>query len=525
MLGGRYRSQPRDPVTGKRMNLAGRSLHEIEHRIEKVRTVKASLHFGDITMRQAGAELRPTVGMNLTVAYVWQRYVRGVSKQSEIIAATIWRHRLAPYFAEASLWDLSETRMREWLADLERHKLPSGKRGYSPSSKRAAWDFLRGAVMLAHRDGLISELPWGKFTVPDPKHPETERESTRDQVELLGLLQTARVIDDERARDWCDGIFAKIAFFGLTGLRQAEACGLSWSDIDLEREPRMMRIRRQAIPAWPRLEGQSKRPTTRPKNGPRDQQLHPNVEELLRARRALLQARGHYKEDGPVWPSAGGGKWRTTGQLMKPGAFRKIIKRSGLPNVERWVLHSMRHSFARLELIGHGGDLRSVGVRTGHHDLATLEGYLRNTSRDAGSSRIPSLPLTMGPPALEAHADQGGQYPLEARALEAPSAPSTAIVVRGASEKENATHAAGDAAAPATWVDDARVWLEAGGRGKRPPRVTSEIKAAYARAYKRALRDQPGAIGQARLAASRARRAALGAWGKSLNIARARRNS
>jgi integrase len=500
-LGGRYRSQPRDPTTGRRLNISGRTLSELESRLSRVSHVRDGLKYGDISAVEAQGKLRPAVGMRLEVRALVARFIAGVPPGSVRPANGAWRNLLAPWFGEKVVWDLTNAALRAWKSDLERIRRPGGRRGYAPKYVRYAWDLLTGSVRLAMRDGLLSELPWGDFYVPNPKRPQKERETARDPGEMLRLLMAARAWDENEGRKTAFR-FPILLVLMLTGLRQAEAAGLDWTDVDFERG--VLRIRRQAVRGWPRLEG-GDRPQALPKGGrTREQAMHPDVERTFRYQRHVLRTLGFFADDGPVFPRPGSPRWRTSGGVMKPAAFRKIVERAGLPNVAAWTVHSTRHSFSRLELIGHGGDLTTVAGRTGHADLETLQGYLQKPARDVGGSKIPELPPGLGVPALEVGAGPG------------------AIVLAGSEEPDAMPTEKSEIATYETpsWTELARAWVGRGEPLRRPAAVSAQIKAAYSRAYNEGLRATRGDKAAAREQAFLAKRGALGAWAKAVKAAR-----
>ncbi len=492
-LGGRYRAQPVDPVTGRRMNVSAGTVSELESRLERIGHVRDGLKFGDISVREAKGRLRPAVGLSLAFRPIVESYLRGIPDASLPSYENAWRKMVEPWFGEVSVWDLEESALRAWQTELARIRRPRGKRGYAPKSIRFAWDLIKGAVNLALRDGRLSEVPWGTFSVPNPKRPQKPRESLRDPGELLRLLVAARAYDEAHRRHH-DSIFAPLCFLVLTGLRQAEGAGLSWDDVDLDRNPPELHIRKQARRGWQRRDGGS-RPTRRPKGGEvRTQVLHVDAVRVLKMQAHKLRQEGRFAPDGPVFPRQGSAKFRTSGSVVRPDALRKVAQMAGLPSVDHWTTHSLRHSYSRLELIGHGGDLRTVADhRTGHRDLEALGDYMRQPSREIGGSKIPELPPALLP-SLEMRAEPMIQEG-EMLALE----PFTGIALEAA----------------ATWTDHARAWVEAGRPRRRPKEVTAEIKAIYSRAYKRALRES-GDRGIAARAGERAKNGALGAWAKAI---------
>jgi len=492
-LGGRYRSQPRDPLTGRRLNVAGRSLAEIENRLSRIDHVRDGLRYGDISAVEAQGKLRPAVGMRLEVRPLVERFIRGVPPASEGPARGAWKNLLEPWFGDCVVWDLTDARLRAWRTDLERARRPKGKRGYAKKYVRYAWDLLKGSVRLAMRDGLVSEFPWGEFYVRNPKRPDKPRELARDPAEMLRILVAAKEADELGAPPGASRLVVLATMF-LTGLRQAEAAGLSWSDVDFERG--VIHVRRQARRGWQK-QG-SARPELPPKGGPANHVMHPDVERALRFQRSELEKLRVFRPDGPVFPNPKKGTWRTSGRVMAPAAFRALVRKAGLPDVESWVVHSTRHTFSRLEMLGHGGDLTTVAERTRHADLDVLQGsYLRLPARDAGGSKIPELPPGLGVPAIE----MGPVAPL----LESGPMSEPAEI---------------PALPPTDFFHLARVHIARGEPARRPAEVTRRIKAAYSRAYNEALRATGGDPGAAREQAYLARRGALGAWARAVSVAR-----
>lgn len=497
-LGGKYRSQKTDPLTGERLSLGGQTLAELESRQARVRHVRDGLRFGDISPVEARGLLRPAVGLKLPVDKLVRRYIDGAPGPSHDIYDATWRNLLAPWFEGRSLWDCSGSFMREWHSALCRARRPGGKRGYSPKYIRAAWDLLTASVKRAVDDGMVSHLPWGDFSVPSPKRPEKERDSVRDPGELLRLVTAAKAWDDELGQG---DRFSVLVFLSLTGLRQAEAAGLSWDAVDFDRN--VLHVRVQARRGWQKEN--ARRPTQLPKGGiKRKQDMHPNVSAVLRYQRSRLKERGMYAPDGPVFPNPKTGWFRTKGGVMSPEAFRRVVERAGLPDPASWTVHSTRHGFSRLELIGHGGDLRTVAERTGHMDLEVLHRtYLSRPARGGTGSKIPELPPGLAPSGALLAAPE--PILLESGEVRRPALPPAALEERMAESGE----------IPASWFELAKDWLKNGRRPKpRPAEISARVKESYARAYNAELRATGGNKEAARMAGHRSRRGALGAWAR-----------
>lgn len=559
---GQLLSQPRDPLTGRRIRIVAGTIGELEHKTRKVAAVREGLRWGELDPRQASRVLQPAAGKRCTVAECWERYFPGVPVRSKGIARCNWARRLAPYFADLQVWELDRARLAAWAAKLEAER-------FAPKTIRGAYDWLAGAVSIAVDDGVIDGWPWGNWR-PKRAKPIRKREACRDVGELARLLAAARALD---VRDWHAGRYADrtaiVATLALCGLRQGEACGLAWDHVDLVH--RTMFVQYQAARGWPSRwpDGRPRDPT---KTAPRTIRLHPDAVRALEMQRRQLERFGWYRDGGPVFP-AHRGEFRRSSRAITPAALRALVQAAGLPNVENWVAHSMRHTFASLEV--HHSDPRTAQGRTGHASIAQLEGYLHERGRGLAPSAIPRLPeaellrppvelvpFEPAPPAVEVSA----AYALCAADV-APSAtphdpepPTVELLplskVLGETERsrlaaelarsEAAEHRKRESSRP--FEDLAREWLAAGKRpAPRPAAVTRAVRAAYVRAYKAELGKGSGERWEAlsrearalieerdpehaaelradlerrkelaRGAGRRARKASLGAWGQAV---------
>lgn len=264
---GQLLSQPRDPVSGRRIRITAGTLSELEHKTRKVAAVREGLRWGELTQKAAAAALRPAAGKKLTVAACWERYFPGVPVRSKPIARSNWDRRLRPYFAELQVWELDKARMSAWAAKLEAEH-------FAPKTIRGAYDWLAGAVAIAVDDGVLDGWPWGNWR-PKRALAVRTRENCDSVAELAMLLGAARQLD---ARDWHAGRYADrvqmIAVMALCGMRQGEACGLAWDCVDLVNG--VVAIRYQAARGWPERwpDGRPRDPT---KTKPRTIRLHPDA--------------------------------------------------------------------------------------------------------------------------------------------------------------------------------------------------------------------------------------------------------
>lgn len=569
---GQLLSQPRDPVSGRRIRITAGTIAELEHKTRKVAQVREGLRWGELDPKQASRVLMPATGKRCTVAECWERYFPGVPVRSKAIARSNWSRRIAPYFAQLQVWELTKTTMAAWAAKMEAEK-------FAPKTIRGAYDWIAGAVSVAVDDGIVDGWPWGNWR-PKRALAVRTRENCDSVEELARLLAAARELD---ARDWHAGRYADrtaiIATLALCGLRQGEACGLAWDHVDLTN--RTMFVQYQAARGWPSRwpDGRPRDPT---KTKPRTIRLHADAVSALDMQRRQLEAWGWYRDGGPVFASHGGA-FRRSARAITPDALRALVERAGLPNVANWVTHSLRHTFASLETAH--SDPRTAQSRTGHASIAQLEVYLHARGRGLAPPAIPRLPElgSLRPPLLlephepepeppvvyvaEAHAVHQGDTAPDTETPHEPEPPTVELrLSRVLSDTERARRDAELARIELAsarrrescrpFEDLARDWIAAGKSPKpRPPGVTRAVRETYVRAYKaelgksasgerweclspaarvlieerdpehaRALRaDLARRQELARGAGRRARRASLGAWGQAVKrVERAR---
>lgn len=515
---GRLRTQIRHPLDkARRLSIYGRTPAELEARIAMVRDARQRHRYGlataeDVVRAADGAEERAPKRLR----DLWPEAMRLVPDASRADATQAWNNRIEPWFGDSLPWDLTEALMRSWELELR-------KNGYKPRTVRNSYHYLTKAV------GLVvpsHEYPWGRWR-PEAPSREPTRPGLTTLEELASILSVAAARDRVRIeRGGYADLLVRLCVLFLTGLRQSEAAALGWDDLDIDAEPHLMRVRRATKRRWRRDHPEWDRPRDPPKaHHGKPQLLHPSLVVALLHQRRELESRGWYYDTGPVLPAPSGrraGQYRDINSVVKPEAMRSLAREAGVRHADSWVTHCTRHSFATLETAAHGGDLRATADRTGHRELRSLEFYLHRLGRGIPSSGLPALDLGLPelPPRRES--PEG----VEAAALVDLVATSTdrqRAVERRVVEVKRTT--ARESRRP--FLELAREWLETGGRGSRPSAVTLAVKRAYAAAYARERYRQPGEQYRDRWKAAgrRARRAALGAWGKALARAREERSS
>jgi hypothetical protein len=314
----------------------------------------------------------------------------------------------------------------------------------------------------------------------------------------------------------------------LTGLRQAELCALGWDCVEIDKPPFLLRVIGQAQRQWNRDGATRPREPTKTKRN-RAQSLHENAVAILRVQRAEMKRRGWYRSDGPIFPGVGGA-WRTSGRVLLPHKMKQFAKEAGFPHWEQWVVHSLRHSFATLE-VKSSGDLKRTQARTGHSSVKQLESYLHATGAFLGNTAIPHLPIRLDPVRTLSDGTQVGQVDSEGDVSadpwgieRVPGAPDTTLVTHDAAasfdaeRRDNAREVR--AASEKKFSDIALVWVQNPERTNSgiPKAVAMAIHRNYCQAYTRELRASKDKA-KARRAAMLKSRACKGAWARAVAIA------
>jgi integrase len=269
-------------------------------------------------------------------------------------------HHIVPYLGHVRLNHLKPEHVERLLTTLltsgrlARHEKEAATMpaGLAPASVLLVRAVLRRALGQAVRRGHLARNVAALIDPPPATTPE------------------ALVLDDDQARALLtaatgtrlEGIVT-IAL-GL-GLRQGEALGLTWDDIDLDAST--VHVRRQlkrSAGVW-RL-GELKTPSSR-----RDLPLPAVVATALRQHRArqaqerLLAGRDWRGSPWPlVFPSSVGTPW-TARNLTR--AFKTLLGKAGLPTELHW--HELRHSAGSL-LHARGVDLATIKAILGHSQIA-----------------------------------------------------------------------------------------------------------------------------------------------------------
>jgi integrase/recombinase XerC len=252
------------------------------------------------------------------------------------------------------------------LGDLHRQALvaafASWASDHAAASVRRAHSAWSGFFDYLVAEGVVDGNPMA--AVPKPKTPSSMPRSIRAPGAIARLFQAAAE-PDGRARDpWPSRDLALVATFCVTGIREAEAAGLSLGGLAGEPGARRMEVKGK---------GGKVRPV------PIDPALDRVLTEYLRERRARFPKHDLDHPSTPLFVDV-------RGRRMNVDQIRYLIEklyiRAGIrAQVPAGALvHALRHTFATAALEA-GADVVELQELLGHASLETTRRYLSATAQ------------------------------------------------------------------------------------------------------------------------------------------------
>lgn len=359
-----------DPKTGKQIqrSIYGKTQKEVR---QKLNQVTAEI--------DSGYYLEPS-GMKLSDWLdSWMTDYSGDKKYSTMkhYRAACETH-IKPRLGDVPLSKLNAVMVQKFYNSLSHPE--DGEKALSPKTVKNVHGILSKAMSQAVRNGLIKFNPCEGAVLPKVSKKEI-RPLNNEQVK--GLLELAD-------SDEVYGILLKLIV--LTGLREAEAMGLTWDCVDFEKGTILVNKQLQKRP-----KSAGGMVFSSLKNGkPRLLRPAPYVMQLLRQRQE--QQRKQRLEAGEAWE-----EWHDaqaegflvfttlTGSYLSPQTvynhFKVMAAKLGVPNAR---VHDLRHTFAVLSL-ENGDDIKTVQGNLGHATAAfTLDvyGHVSDTMQKASAERM-----------------------------------------------------------------------------------------------------------------------------------------
>jgi integrase len=360
----------------------------------------------------------------LTVAHIQDLFDEIDAHNGQVLTTNAARHAAADAARTAARPHdrRAAAHVRQQLAALPPYRRPVGA-----ATKQRIRATLRSALTTARKQGKISYNPASDVELPSGRRPKalvwTDERVARwaetgqrpSPVMVWTPTQTARFLD-HAAGDRLYALFHLIAF---RGLRRGEACGLHWTEVDLQAKTLTV--------AWQLVQLGWKTELTVPKSdaGDRTVALDADTATVLSAhRKTQLEERLAW---GPAWTDTGLVFTREDGAVVHPSAvtdrFRQLAGDAGLPPIR---LHDLRHGAATYALAA-GAELKVVQEMLGHSTIVltgdTYTSVLPEVARAAAEGTADLIRRARQPTTAtdtrQANPPSGETVPTDRRTVEA----------------------------------------------------------------------------------------------------------
>ena len=280
----------------------------------------------------------------------------------------IYERRLRPFFGNMRLKNITAFDIRQWLTRMAR----SDKSGtLKENSKGVYFRTLSSMLGVAFRWDLIDENPCRRVRTPRSKQSTVKALQLSDFDKLFSKIDS---YPDPRA-------VLMIYLLSSTGIREGEAAGLKWQDVDYENK--IIRIEREAV-YIPKIGLR----ITSPKSATSTREVCiPDILcDKLRAYKGIqdkdiADRRDMYNDEGYIITQFNGAPVHAS--TIREWT-KKVFDFCEVPYV---TVHGLRHTYASL-LISHGTDPRTAASQLGHSSPSiTMNVYANpqfNAKRKAG---------------------------------------------------------------------------------------------------------------------------------------------
>ncbi|MFG1955197.1 tyrosine-type recombinase/integrase [Micromonospora sp. NPDC048830] len=277
---------------------------------------------------------------------------------------------LIPWLGTLCLADLDARRLRAIFAEIakttNRKGLPQ-----SASAMQHLRTTLRAALNLAVREGVIASNPARHIEVTGYRKPHAQvwTEARVQEWHRTGERPAVAVWTVEHLATFLttvvdDSLFALWWLIALRGLRRGEACGLRWTELDLD-HGLLFIVRNRTTAGYQVVEGAPKTSA-----GARAVALDKRTVKVLREhRRRQIEQRARRLAAGKAWHDSGYVFVRSDGTPIHPGyascRFRLLVHQTNVPPIR---LHDLRHGAASLAHEA-GADLKTIQDLLGHASI------------------------------------------------------------------------------------------------------------------------------------------------------------
>lgn len=352
----------KDPGTGKQIqrSFTGKTQADVRKKMQA-----AAVAVNEGTYQEPS---KMTVGQWLDI---WQRdYLGGVKPLTVQTYDKNIRVHIRPALGAIRLEALDAHTVQGFINDLGRPH--EGKSGLASKTVMCIHGILHKALQTAVKIKYLRFNPADNTELPRVTRKEINPLDSEEIRAFMEAVQGHRF----------EAIYLTMLF---TGLRRAEACGLAWDAVDLERGTILVNKQLQNVPGHP---GEYILAPTKNGKG-RAITAAPSVIALLKSHKAQ-QAQTRLKA-GSLWQDGNFVFADEVGHHLSPSTlyhnYKKLVASIGLPESR---LHDLRHSFACASLVA-GDDIKTVQENLGHYTASfTLSTYAHVTGemKQASANRM-----------------------------------------------------------------------------------------------------------------------------------------
>lgn len=275
----------------------------------------------------------------------------------------IYDRHIKSYFGDMRIKNIGAMDVRQWLSELES---ADKTKELTENSKGVYYRTLSSMFGVAVRWEIIDDNPCRRVTMPKSKQTRVKALQLEEFNDLFSKIDS---YPDVRT-------VLLVYIFSMTGIREGEAAGLKWSDIDFENK--IMHIEREVV-----YIPQKGVRITPPKSSTsiRDVYISEVLCEKLTEYKHIqdkeIEARGDlYQNEGYIIS-------QFNGSPVHASSIRKMIKRAfekiGVPYVG---VHGLRHTYASL-LTAAGVDIRTTAAQLGHSTPSITMNIYANPQNEA----------------------------------------------------------------------------------------------------------------------------------------------
>lgn len=311
----------------KRMTRNASSRAEAVEKLDELKVIR----------KKGGGRIQPRRSLGEWLDHWIENIAKPRVRQSTYISYEAHvRRNLKPMLGAIPMSKLNSDHIDRWMASMRADPKTAGR-------MEKAYPVLRRALNVAVKSGAIPESPLNRVDPPKVR---------ANEAEVLTADQSRQLLEATRG----DRYHALICLALTSGMRLGELLGLTWPDIDFDRQS--VAVRR----AQSELNGVVTYGEPKTKAGSRTIALDEMSLEALSLLRQQMFIEGQ-DMTGSVFV-------RPSGTPVRRGRLRTdywypLCKRLNLPTVK---FHALRHTSATLAL-AHGANMKSVQSRLGHSKI------------------------------------------------------------------------------------------------------------------------------------------------------------